>query len=54
MTGSGAGAIYPPLELQFFNDKGASVDVSIPAGNMVYSAVNGAIALGATVYYSPQ
>ena len=49
-----SGATYPPLELQFFNDKGGSFDLSIPVGAIVYAAANQGTTVGASLFYSPQ
>jgi hypothetical protein len=53
-SATGAAVLYPTLELKFFNDHQGSWDVSVPVGNTIQSAVNGATAVGATVYYSPR
>jgi len=53
-SATGAAPIYPPLELQFFNDQGASFDLSLPVGAIIDAAANGYVDLGATAFYTPQ
>jgi len=53
-SGSTTAPSYPSLELQFFNDKGGSVDVSLPVGNIIDAAANGNLTIGAAVFYTPE
>jgi len=53
-SSTGSSVTYPPLELQFFNDKGGSFDLTLPVGSVIYAATNGGLTLGAALHYTPE